>query len=30
MFNEEDGTSINNDDRKKLQIRKNDKTYPIF
>ena len=30
MFNEEDGTSINNNDRKEFQIRKNVKIYPIF
>ena len=30
MFAEEDGTSINNEDRKEFQIRKNAKIYPIF
>ena len=30
MFTEEDGTNINNEDRKELQIRKNAKIYPIF
>ena len=29
-FSEEDGTSINIEDRKELQIRKNVKIYPIF
>ena len=30
MFTEEDGTSINNEDRKEFQIRKNAKIYPMF
>ena len=30
MFNEEDGTSINNNDRKEFQIRKDVKIYLIF
>ena len=30
MFTEEDGTSINNEDRKEFQIRKNVKVYRIF
>ena len=30
MFIEEDGTSINNEDRKEFQIGKNAKIYPIF
>ena len=30
MFTKEDCTSINNEDRKKIQIRKNIKMYPTF
>ena len=30
MFTEEDGTAINNEDRKEFQIRRNAKIYPIF
>ena len=30
MFTEEDGTSINNEDRKEFQIRKNAKIYSSF
>ena len=30
MFTEEDGTSINNEERKGFQLRKNAKIYPIF
>ena len=30
MFTEEDGTSIDNEDRKESQIRKNAKIYSIF
>ena len=30
MFNEEDGTNINNEDREGFQLRKNVKIYPIF
>ena len=29
-FTEEDDTSINNEDRKEFQTRKNAKIYPIF
>ena len=30
MFTEEDGTNINNEERKGFQLRKNGKIYPIF
>ena len=30
MFTEEDGTTINNEDRKEFQIRKNAKVYSIL
>ena len=30
MFTEEDGTSINNEDKKEFQIRKNAKIYSIL
>ena len=30
MFTEEDGTTINNEDRKELQIRKNAKIHSIL
>ena len=30
MFTEEDGTTINNEDKKEFEIRKNAKTYSVL
>ena len=30
MFTEEDGTTVNNEDKKEFEIRKNAKTYSVL